>query len=394
VSVRPLRVLAPLIAVCASFLAPAHAGAAATQFGSSLAPGPGVDWGCNAKPSLYDASGNYGLFQNSEAGGCTWSQAGVWGLNSGSDPRARSVPGDGRITAAEILSGPSPSPITITIIRQLATPGPGETCCFWRSDSGPFQLTPNAVTTIPLNIPVERNVKESVLAVDLVAVSAENDGGSLPLRVVGPSNALSIPDGDPMAGIFYPRMGRIPNDEKGGRHEIYEGVPGIELLVRWTFCPTGDVTCAGVPPAAPGPTVPTVPLAPTSPPPVVPRLGSRQAQVEEGKALVPLVCGGNAACEGQLALLAPTATGSSAARPAPTLAGSAAKGKAATVVYGTASYALAAGAKGTVKVKLNRRGKKLLANHAKATVTLRMTPKGGTASTAGLTLKRAAPKRH
>ena len=376
-SVRPLRAFAPLILACALFLAPADAGAAATQFGSSLTPGSSGLFGCNVRPFGYDLNGNVQFFKNTEPGGCTWSQAGVWGLNSGSDPRGRSVPADGRITTAEILSGANPSPIWITVIRQLATPGPGETCCFWRSDTGPFTLTPNAVTTIPLNIPVERNLKESVMAYDLVSVSAENDGGTLPLREVGPHNVLSIPDGNPMAGAFYPRMGQIPNDEKGGRHEIYEGVPGFELLVRWTFCATGDVTCAGAPPVAPGP---TVPLSPKAPAPVVPRLGSKQAQVKEGNALVGLICAGNAACEGQLALLAPTA------------GASVAKGKAKTIVYGAAAYKLAAGAKGTVKVKLNRRGKQLLAKHAKATVTVRLTPKGGTATTAGLTLKRAPAK--
>jgi hypothetical protein len=377
VSVRPPRALAPLILACALFFAPAHAGAAATQFGSSLAPGPSGVLGCNVRPFGYDLSGNVQFFNNNEPGGCTWSQAGVWGLSSGSDPRGRSVPADGRITGAEVLSGANPSPLTITIIRQLASPGAGDSCCYWRSDTGPFPLTPNAVTTIPLSIPVERNLKEGVLAYDLVSVSAEDDGGSLPLRVVGPVVVGSTPDGDPMAGAFYPRMGRIPNDEKGGRHEIYEGVPGFELLVRWTFCATGDVTCAGTPPVTPGP---TIPLSPKAPKPVVPRLGSKQAQVEENKALVPLICGGNAVCEGQLSLLAPTA------------GASAAKGKSKTIVYGMAGYKLAAGAKGTIKVKLNRRGKKLLSKHAKATVTVRMTPKGSTATITSLTLKRAAPK--
>jgi hypothetical protein len=381
VSVRPLRVLAPLILVCALFVVPSQAGAAATQFGSSLAPGPSGLFGCNVRPFGYDLNGNVQFFKNSEAGGCTWSQAGVWGLNSGSDPRARSVPADGRITSAEVLSGANPSPIWITIIRQLGAVGPGETCCFWRSDTGPFPLTPNAVTTIPLNIPVERNLKESVLAYDLVSVSAENDGGTLPLREVGPHNVLSIPDGNPMAGAFYPRMGRIPNDEKGGRHEIYEGVPGIELMVRWTFCATNDLTCNGAAPTAPPTTPgPTVPLSPTAPAPVVPRLGSKQAQVEEGKALIPLVCGGSAACEGRLELLAQTAGASAAGK------------KPAAIIYGTAGYKLAAGAKGKISVKLNRRGKKLLTKHPKATVSLRLTPKSGTATTASLTLKRATKR--
>lgn len=379
-SVRPTRVLAPLILALALFFAPAHAGAAAVQFGSSLAPGPAGAFGCSVKPSLYDSSGNFGLFANNEPGGCTWSQAGVWGLNSGSDPRTRSVPGDGRIIAAEILSGANPSPISITVIRQLAQPGVGDACCFFRSDTGPFPLTPNAITTLPLNIAVERNTKEGVLGVDLMAVSAETDGGSLPLRTVGPSNVLSIPDGDPMAGRFYPRMGRIANDSQGGRHEILEGVPGYELLVRWTWCATGDVTCGGA--AAGGGGGGTTGTAPPPTPPVrAPRLGAKQAAVTKGNALVGLVCGGDAACEGQLSLLAPTAAASAVGK------------KTRAVIYGTARYKLAAGAKGTVAVKLNRKGKKLLKKHATATVTLQLAPQGGTATTAPLTLRRAATKR-
>jgi hypothetical protein len=359
-------------------------------------------FGCNVKPGGYDFSGNIVFVQNSEPGGCTWSQAGVWGLNSGSDPRARSVPGDGHIIAAEILSGAKPSPISITVIRQLAKPGIGDSCCYFVSDTGPFQLTPNAITTLPLNIPVERNTKEGVLGVDLMSVSAEADGGSLPLRVTGSSNVLSIPDGDPMAGVFYPRMGRIANDTQGGRHEIQEGVPGYELLVRWTWCATADPSCNGAgPPAGGQPAGPaTGPAAPSA---LAPRLGAKQAAVKEGSALVSLVCGGNVACEGQLSLLAPTATGSSAAPRAltessaapraATAVGSTGKGKAKPVIYGTTSYKLAAGAKGTVAVKLNRKGKKLLRRRATATVTLRLTPKGGTATTARLTLRRGAPKR-
>ena len=393
-SVRRPRALAPLIFACAFaalILAPVGAGAASSQFGSSLAPGPSGVFGCNVKPSLFDYSGNFGFFANNEPGGCTWSQAGVWGLNSGNDPRARSVPSDGRIIAAEVLSGANPSPISITIFKQLAQPGVGSACCFFVSDIGPFQLAPNAITTLPLDIPVERNTKEGVLGVDLVSVSAENDGGSLPLRQVGPSNVISIPDGDPMAGAFYPRLGRIPNDSQGGRHEIQEGVPGFELLVRWTFCPAGDATCT--PGAAPAPgqtTAPqTPPTTPGQPPrgaggnggPSVPRLAGNQAPVQGGDALVKLVCGGNAACEGRLSLLGQTATASAAGT------------KAKPVVYGAATYRLAAGAKGTVKVTLNAKGKRLLRKHPEATVTLRLAPKGGKATTAKLTLSRAVAKR-
>jgi hypothetical protein len=388
VSVRPPRVLAPFVLACALLASAfaATAGAAPIVFGSSLSPGPSGAFGCGVFPAISDTYGNYSFFANNEPGGCTWSQAGVWGLNSGSDPRARSVPADGRIVAAEILSGPNPSPVSVTIVRQLAKPESGSACCFFVSDTPSFPLTPNAITTLPLNISVERNTKEGVLGVDLVSLSSEVDGGSLPFRQVGPSSVLNIPDGDPMAAGFYPRMGRLANDSGGGRrHE--DSLPGYELLVRWTFCATNDITCAGPsgPSASPPPATTPPPAPGPTPAPVVPRLGGKEAPVTAGKAFVGLICGGQADCEGRLELLAPLATASASAVGA--------KKKPKAIVYGAAGYKLAAGAKGTVAVKLNAKGKKLLRKRSKAGVTLRLTPTGGAATTAKLTLKRAAPKR-
>jgi hypothetical protein len=54
VSVRRPRALAPLILACplaTLLLVPVAAGAASSQFGSSLAAGPAGVFGCNAKPS-------------------------------------------------------------------------------------------------------------------------------------------------------------------------------------------------------------------------------------------------------------------------------------------------------------------------------------------------------
>lgn len=384
VSVRRPRALAPLILACALavlLLAPVGAGAAATQFGSSLAPGPTAGFGCNARPFLAGPEGNYGLFQNNEPGGCTWRQAGVWG-GSETDPRTSGVPGDGTITAAEVLSGPDPAPIRIAVLRQLGTGGFTGQCCFFVRETEPIALTPNAVTTIPLSIPVERNTLKGILAVDLMAISADGNTGSLPLRAVGSNNIFNEPAGNSRAGAFYPRMGQIGNDSGGGRRE--EGVPGLEVLVRWTFCAAGDVSCTpGAAPPVAAPATPPAAAAPVPGPapkgagrPAAPRLAANQAVVEGAKALVNLVCGGDAACEGKLALLGATATASAAGK------------KPRPPVYGTASYKLAAGAKGTVKVTLNAKGKNLVRKHPKATVTLRLAPKGGTATTTKLTLKR------
>ncbi len=59
------------------------------------------------------------------------------------------------------------------------------------------------------------------------------------------------------------------------------------------------------------------------------------------------------------------------------------------MLYGRASYELAAGAKKTVSVNLNRRGRKLLRRDRQATVTLRTLPQGGAATSAKVTLARA-----
>ena len=119
-----------------------------------------------------------------------------------------------------------------------------------------------------------------------------------------------------------------------------------------------------------------------------PRLEGKQAQVEEKQGPGPP----DLRRQRRLRRLAGTPRRRPKPPPAPTAASS--KGKAATIVYGKSSYKLAAGAKGKISVKdfSTRQGKELLREHAQATVTLRLTPKGGTATTAKLILTRSVPE--
>jgi len=77
----------------------------------------------------------------------------------------------------------------------------------------------DAITTIPLDIPVERNTIKGFLAADLMGISAAVGTGTLPLRQVGPSNIFNEPIGNSRAGAFYPRIGTNPNDSGGGRRQ-------------------------------------------------------------------------------------------------------------------------------------------------------------------------------
>lgn len=369
--VRPVRAVLALV-LALLLVAPAAGSAAPVQFGSSLPAGPVVNWGCEAEPTLIDTAGNYGLVPNSKGPDCTWRQAGAWG--SETDPRVSSVPGDGRIVRAEILSGPSPAPVRIAVLRQLGTGGFAGQCCFFVSETAPIALVPNAVTTIPLDIAVERNTLRGFLAADLMGISADAGAGTLPLRVVGPSNIFNDPVGNSRAGAFYPRIGSNPNDSGGGRRE--EGVPGLEVLVRWTWCGAGDASCQPGGTAGPAPPAVTPSAPPAGPAAIIaPTLARKVAQVRENQALVGLLCGADATCRGQLELVGNE--------------GALASAHAKPVVYGKASYQLAAGTRKTISVALNRRGRKLLRKRERVTVILRTLPKGGALTTAELTLARA-----
>ena len=383
---RSPRLLAALAVFALLLAAPALSAAAPVQFGSALLPGPVVNFGCEAEPTIIDTAGNYGLVVNSKGPDCTWRQAGVWGVET--DPRVSSVPGDGRIIRAEVLSGPNPAPLRISVLRQIGTGGFAGQCCFFVTETAPIPLIPNAITTIPLDIPVERNTIKGFLAADLMGISAAVGTGTLPLRVVGSNNIFNEPIGNSRAGAFYPRIGTNPNDSGGGRRE--EGVPGLEVLVRWTWCARGDASCdPSVRPAPPAVTPTAPPAGPAAI--IAPTLARQLAQVRENQAFVRLLCGSDAACQGRLELVATPGPRGAAARAA---ASGAKQGKPAKpIVYGSGGYRLAAGARGSVAVALNRRGRALLSKREKATVTLRTLPKGGTPTTTKLTLSRTAGKK-
>jgi hypothetical protein len=239
-----------MILLLAAFLLPDMASAVTQVMGSSLALVPNATFGCSAKPAILDSNGDFGLIASNSAD-CTWRQTGVFGVLSG-DTRFSSVPGDGWITQISVRSGPNPAPLSFVILRQLSTPGFGaeSQCCFFVSETAPVQPQPNTITTFVTNIPVQRNTIDGIFAVDLIGISAQSGSGTLPLFFFGTPNAFQLTQfGSVNAGFFYPRVGAIPNDAGGGRRE--EGLPGVEVLIQWTWCPAadGDVACGVAPDA-------------------------------------------------------------------------------------------------------------------------------------------------
>lgn len=404
-SFSPAHLLRNLAALGMAMLVPGMAGGAVQVMGSTLTVAPNLpQFDCSALPTIVDTSGNFGIVP-SNTSDCTWRQSGVYGVLSG-DTRFSSVPGDGWITRISVRSGPNPAPLSFVIFRQLSTPGfgPQSQCCFFVSETRPVQLQPNATTTFATNLPVQRNTINGFLAVDLIRISAQAGTGSLPLFFFpGQQNAFALTQfGSVNAGFFYPRLGAVPNDSGGGRRE--EGLPGVEVLIQWTWCPATDgaAACgvAGLPPGFVGPIGATNNGngnsngggnnnggagnggngggnnnggagnggnnggAGNS----GPGLQNSDARVRVGRALVDLRCNGNAVCQGRMELLG---SGSSEGQR-----------------FGARRFRLLANRNAAVPVILNNRAKRLLRTQGNLPVILRLTPKNGTPFTVTMTLTR------
>ena len=165
----------------------------------------------------------------------------------------------------------------------------------------------------------------------------------------GVSNAFQLTQfGSVNAGFFYPRVGAIPNDVGGGRRE--SGIPGIELLVQWTWIPSGNTGINGNIGAS---------------------VAAANAIVRRQKAEINVACNGNAACNGVLQIL----SGVAAVKLRNTTAA-----RSAITNYGKANYSIKAGKKKTVKIELNKKGQKALKS-GKLQAYVQIKPKNGVAQT-------------
>ena len=280
------------------------------------------------------------------------------------------MPGDGRIIRVDVLSGPNPAPLRFAIFRQLQTPGFGgiQQCCFFVGESQTVQPTPG-VSSFLVDLPVVRNTINGYQAVDLIGISAGAGTGSLPLHSTGRNNSFQLTEfGSVNAGFFYPRLGADPNDVGGGRRE--DGIPGIEVLIQWTWCPAAAGGTGPGYAASPAVVVVAAVVRP------VRRSAARRCRSRTGRRW-----------RTSSATATPSARGSwrcSRRGGGPQGAITAAK----VTLFGQRKFKLQPGATTTLKLKLNAKGKRLLKASTSATVTARITPKGGTAFTVPVTMVR------
>jgi len=323
--IRALAVALPG-ALFAVGLAPAAA--SGLTFGADLSVAPNVTFDCSVTPPV----AGFQVPTGEET--CTWWTTGRIDDTS----QGHVVPyGGGTLTRARVRVGPDTGPMQFVVMRSLRHPqslaDPG--CCFPVGASEVFTPAPNAITTVPMNVPVRHDTDPAsgLNNYDHIAISVLAAGVPIPAYYTG-DQSLSAPAG----GGFYPHY--TPGTE---RTTGMFGVVGFQTLINADIEPasTATGTPAGGTPTGPTDVSGTNPIA----------LGGRTGRIRGGRAVVRLVCRSQGECAGVLALQ------SRAARVA-TAAGKARRSR--TVTYAKARFAIAAGTTAKVRMRLTRAGRRLV----------------------------------
>jgi len=281
------------------------------------------------------------------------------------------APVSGTVSAVRVRVGPLTGPMQVLVMRSLyqnkaGDPGhPYFACCFVERYGPVFTPAANTVTTEPVDLSM---TEEPVPPPEDFTTNAAGD--FLALSVLSPEVPIPIVvDNASYVSGFYPAV-----------TEAVTPAPSPNPVFQATDLPYGRLamsadlqTGGGGGGAGPGPAPAPGPGATAAPRLALPA----GVPLRGGTASFPVQCL-VVDCRGTLNLANRRLAGAAAAR------------SVRTVSYGTASFALKAGHKGSVKVKLSRAGRALLAHgRRRASVWANVTyATGGAPSSTRVTLRR------
>lgn len=283
-------------------------------------------------------------------GSCQFSSGGI----NASGFFGLAAPATGTVTAARVKVGNITGPMRINVIRTLFqqtgnAANPNVTTPFMQAYGPTFTPQANAITTVPLNLPVRAQATPDV-----------NDTGSvagtdwLALEVLSPDVPVPLALSSGAAAFFFaafpgPTAGNVPAPSPNALPNF--GALGLQVTMSADLTTSEKLGPGG---SAGGASI---------------GLGRRTAAVAGGRALLDLVCQGD--CAGRVTL---TPTGARAAK---------------TTTYGRATFSGKAGKGFRVRVKLNAKGRALLRRKRTAKVRAVIALNGvATATKLSVTLKR------
>jgi hypothetical protein len=315
---------------------------------------------------------------------CTWTSTDPTTPNGGQLPPT----GNGTISQVMVKVGAVTGPMQVVIMQaefqevDLPYIHYQVSCCTDVGQSAPFTPAANAITTEPVNLPVQVGNSDGYpgqYVADFVGLSVLEDGVPVP---AADETTLSPLNNQPALELEQPAM------QDNGQPQLADG--GIGFLVAMDGVWVPDSTPAPNPGPGPNPNPgPNPAPGPTAPPAANPTLpsttplfsfpaGAKLARVAGNSALVQIACGaGGPACDGTVRIQSarPHGRGAHLARVAK------------VVTYAAGSFALTAGNRQAIKAKLSRAGRMLAARHKTLRVWINVTLSSGTVMSKQVTLR-------
>ena len=262
----------------------------------------------------------------------------------------------GVATRVRVRTAAPTGPMRVTVLRSLREINPpGDTaCCFYAGQSQVFTPRANATTAVNVFLPMTNTRDDDIEQIDSLGITVLNPGTAIP----GQTQPIGSIEG---SLAFYPQV--VPADAVSGR--LPAGSNLVPLLnADFTRLCGGGAAAAGE--------NSTSRDAESSGATCLGGVTIRSGRLAGSRARVPLVCNLAGQCRGTL-VLQRTGGGASAA---------------GSKTVGKKKIKISSGGSKTLKVKLNKKGKKLVKGKKKVKVKAKAKIKGGPNETKKVKLKK------
>jgi hypothetical protein len=316
--------------IAASLLVARELPAQVVTFGADLTLQPNVTFDCSVWPIPSPFVPGALELVPTQAQTCTWTTISVGPTYTNS----LFVPaGNGTVTQVRVKVGPTTGPMQVVVLQALRQPpNPDPGCCQQVGQSDVFTPQANAITTIPVALPVRADQtpdENNIYAFDILGLSILAPGVPIPAfdtgnySPVGAGDDIDFPASAPNAAI-------APKDAFG-----------FALLMNADWIPS--TTGPGSP--STGPTTQSAPI----------QIPNPQAVLQGNNAIIDLTCALAGPCPGRVRLQNGPAPGAIVVQAAIHPAAKTAH----LVTYAKKRFKLAGGQQAMIAARLNRQGRKL-----------------------------------
>ncbi|MCU0314688.1 MAG: hypothetical protein MUC84_11595 [Solirubrobacteraceae bacterium] len=204
------------LAAAAALLGAAPAGAQQRTIGADLNRPASATYGCETLPTISAFGGR--AFLPSRVATCTYLAT----TRLGGSTEVPQAPGPSVAIRARVKAGPVVGPMQVTVLRATRSSA-GFACCFHAGESAVFTPAPNAVTTVPLRLPMRSDLDPAFgETVDYLGLTVLAPGVPVPAHEIGNPGDLA----NPGVLAFFPHV--RPGDTRADG----SGLGGIVPLLQ------------------------------------------------------------------------------------------------------------------------------------------------------------------